>query len=304
LAQATTSGSAPNDQTAAGLAYGITAFALWAGIPVYFKLIQSLPALEILGHRILWSAVVCALLLRSAARWAAMWAVFGDRRRLAVFTVTTIMLATNWLVYIWAINTDRLIDTSIGYYINPLFNVLLGFVFLRERLRPWQWTAVALAAIGVANLTWHLGQLPWIALFLAANFGIYGLIRKVVPVGAIEGLAVETLIILPFGIAYLAWLGLEGSVSYVARDLTTNLLLPLTGIATVLPLLFFTEAARRLKLSTVGLLQYIAPSGHFVLAVFVYGEILTTAHIVTFACIWTALIIYSIDSWRGQRGAG
>lgn len=308
MAQASEPGPAPNssgagDQSTVGLAYGIAAFSLWAGVPVYFKLIQSVPAFETLAHRIVWSAVLCALLLRTAARWASVWAIFADRRRRAIFCVTSALLAANWLVYIWAINTDRLIDTSLGYYINPLFYVMLGLVFLSERLRPWQWVAVALAAIGVANLTWHLGHLPWIALCLALNFGIYGLIRKVVPVGALEGLTAEALIVLPFGIGYLAWLSTDASAALPARDLSIQLLLPLAGVATVLPLLFFNEAAQRLSLSTIGLLQYIGPSGHFVLAVFVYGEPLTEAHLITFACIWTALVIYSIDGWRGRRVA-
>lgn len=294
-------GRPPRDQTTVGLAYGITAFTIWGVMPIYFKLIRDVPALEILGHRVLWSVVFCVVMLGTGRRWAAVWAIFANRRRLAVFAATTLLLSSNWLIYIWAVNTDRLLETSLGYYINPLLNVVLGLVFFSERLRPWQWAAVALAALGVANQTWQLGTLPWISLCLAGGFGAYGLIRKIVPVDALEGLTAETMLILPAALGYLAWLATDGSVAYLTRGLSINLLLTLAGVTSALPLLFFTEAARRLKLTTLGVLQYIGPSGHFLLAVFVYGEPFTSAQLMTFACIWTALAIYTGDGWRAQR---
>lgn len=297
-------GRAPGDRTAQGLVYGIAAFSLWGVLPVYFKLLGDVPALEILAHRILWSVAFCAALLGASPRWAAVWAIFASRRRLAIFVLTTLLLSSNWLIYIHAVNTDRLLQTSLGYYINPLLNVVLGLAFLGERLRPWQWAAVALATLGVANQTWQLGELPWISLCLAGGFGAYGLIRKVVTVDALEGLTAETLLILPAGLAYLAWLGTDGRVAYMTQGWSINLVLVLAGVTSALPLLWFTEAARRLKLTTIGILQYIGPSGHFLLAVFVYGEPLNPAQLITFACIWSALALYTFDGWRNQASRG
>lgn len=295
-----TPGQTPSDQTTAGLLYGIGAFSLWGVMPIYFKLLRDVPALEIFAHRVLWSAVFCAALLGTGMRWAAVRAIFTDRRRLAIFVLTTLLLSSNWLIYIYAVNTDRLLQTSLGYYINPLLNVVLGLGLLGERLRPWQWLAVVLAAIGVANQTWQLGELPWISLCLAGGFGAYGLIRKVVPVDALEGLTAETLLILPPALAYLAWLGIDGNVAYVTQGWSVNLLLATAGVLSAMPLLWFTEAARRLKLTTIGILQYIGPSGHFLLAIFVYGEPLTPAQLFTFICIWSALALYTFDGWRNQ----
>jgi chloramphenicol-sensitive protein RarD len=173
-------------------------------LPVYFKLLRDVPALEIFAHRILWSAAICVVLIGVGARWATVRSIFSNRRRLAIFVLTTLLLSSNWLIYIYAVNTDRLLQTSLGYYINPLLSVVLGLAFLGERLRPWQWVAVALAAVGVTNQTWQLGELPWISLCLAGGFGAYGLIRKVVSVDALEGLTAETLLILPPALAYLA----------------------------------------------------------------------------------------------------
>lgn len=297
-------GQTPGDQTARGLLYGMAAFSLWGVMPVYFKLLGDVPPTEIFAHRILWSVAFCAVLLGAGARWAAVWAIFANRRRLTIFVLTTLLLSSNWLIYIYAVNTDRLLQTSLGYYINPLLNVVLGLAFLGERLRPWQWLAVALAAAGVANQTWQLGELPWISLCLAGGFGAYGLIRKVVSVGALEGLTAETLLILPPALAYLAWCGIDGSVAYATQGWSINLLLAMAGLTSAMPLLWFTEAARRLKLTTIGILQYIGPSGHFLLAIFVYGESLTAAQLFTFVCIWSALALYTFDGWRNQAPRG
>ena len=284
-----------------GLVSAASAFSVWGLLPIYWKFLLPVPALEIITHRVVWSVVFLLILIGLSRHLPDLLAAFRNRRALGALSVSTILLAANWLIYIWAVNSDHVLQASLGYYINPLVNVLLGMIFLQERLRRLQAAAVLLAAAGVLILTVHYGQLPWIALTIAFSFGIYGLIRKVAPVGSVEGLTVETLLLTIPGLIYLIYLEKTGNGSFLHSGLQIDLLLIGTGPITAVPLLLFTAGARRIPLSTVGLLQYIAPSGMFLLAVFIYREPFTAAQVWTFVMIWTALGIYSADLIRHYR---
>ncbi len=284
-----------------GVMYGLAAYGWWGLVPIYFKAVARFPAVEVLGHRIVWSVVLLAILMRLYGRWHAAMDVLRSPRTVVTLCGTTLLLAVNWFTFIWAVAHDELLEASLGYYINPLLSVLLGFVFLRERLRPWQMFGVALAAVGVTYLTVSYGRVPYIALVLAVTFGFYGLLRKTAKVDALVGLTVETVLIVPFALAYLIYLGVTGAGSFAVESWSTDLLLAAAGVVTALPLLWFAHAVRRLRLSTLGFLQYIAPSGQFLLAVAVFGENFTLAHMITFGCIWIALVIYSIDTARSVR---
>ena len=301
------SSSPPDHGSAApGVAYALAAFLFWGGVPIYFKAVGHVSPLEVLTHRVIWSVVLLGALIALAGRWRDVGAALRDRRTRGMLLLTTAIISVNWLVFIWAIGAGRVLETSLGYYINPLVNVLLGVVILREKVGPWRGLAIVLAAVGVINLALGVEGFPWVALTLAFTFGVYGLIRKMISVGPVEGLLIETLILLPIALAYALYLAVSGTGAFGTVDLTTNLLLLASGAVTAAPLIWFTAAARRLDYSTVGFFQYIAPTGHFLLAVFAYGEAFTSAHLVTFACIWTGLAIYSIRTLmisRRQRAA-
>ncbi len=289
-----------------GAAYALGAFFLWGISPLYFKAVDQVPIFEVLAHRILWSVIFLFLLLTAGRRWALLRAALREPRTLTMLMLSTLVVSVNWFFFIWAIANDRVLESSLGYYINPLVNVLLGTIFLRERLTKWQMVAVGLAAIGVLNLTLQVGTLPWVSLLLASTFGIYGLIRKTIKVESVDGLFVETSIVLPLAVGYLVYLAINGQAAFGSLDLQTDLLLIAAGLVTAIPLIWFTSGARRLNYSTVGLFQYLAPTCQFLLAVLAFGEAFTWAHVVTFSCIWTALAIYSTQSWmvaRRQRSA-
>ena len=287
--------------TITGVACAVIAFLIWGMSPVYFKVLKAVPAFEILMHRIVWSFVFLLPLVVLRGQWQNFKAALQTWRTLLILTATTIIVASNWFVFIWAINHDKILQTSLGYYINPLVNVALGMVFLKERLRRPQLLAVMLAAVAVCYLTLQFGQPPWIALFLAFSFGFYGLIRKVAPVSALVGLTVETMLLCLPAIGYLVYIDAMGHGSFFRLNVQSDGLLMGTALVTAIPLLFFTTGARLLHLSTIGILQYIAPSCTFLLAVFVYREPFQTTQLLTFVLIWSALIIYSIDSVRAYR---
>ncbi len=294
--------SSANDThaTRTGTLFALGAFLIWSGFPLYFKLVASIPASEVLGHRIVWSLLFVALLLALRGHWQGVREALATpmlRRRLAL---SALLVSVNWLVFIWAIANDHVLDASLGYFINPLVNVVLGVLLLGERLRRMQWLAVLLALAGVGNLVWHHGTLPWIALALAFSFGSYGLVRKQTPTDALSALFVETLLLAPLAVGYLVVLDLNGHGHFLRGPTTIDGLLLLAGVLTALPLLLFGGAARRLQLSTLGLLQYTVPTGHFLLAVFVFGELFTTAHAITFGAIWLALALYSTDMLRAR----
>jgi len=283
-------------ESVSGVLYAASAFLIWGLSPFYWKALGAVPALEIILHRIVWSFVFLVPLVILYGRWKEFIDVIKNRRTLFILMLTAIFVSCNWFLYILAVNNDRLLQASLGYYINPLVNVVLGMVFLRERLRPPQILAVLLATAGVLYLTIHYGVFPWIAITLALTFGFYGLIRKVAPVGSLVGLTVETMLLSFPALIYLVYLGTNGMGSIFRVSFEMDLLLMGSSLVTAVPLLFFTLGARRILLSTIGLLQYIAPSGMFLLAVFVFDEPFSMAQVWTFVFIWIALIIYSTDS--------
>ena len=280
------------------------AFTWWGLFPLYFRLVPNVPAAEVLSHRVVWCAVLLAIVLAWRGQWAWLGQVVRSPRVLGAFTASALLIAANWVTYIWSVNNGHVIDGSLGYFINPLVNVLLGTVFLGERPRPWQWAAVGLAAVGVAWLTWQAGHLPWIALVLAGTFGAYGLLRKVASLGALEGLALETLLLSPLALAALAWYSAHGTASFPAPGWVVNLWLIGLGPITAVPLLLFASGARKLSLTTLGLLQYIGPTIQFALGVWVFGEAAPWQRLIGFACIWLALALYSAEGWHRSRRTG
>ena len=291
--------SAAAGDTTVGLAAAVAAFLLWGLSPLYFWAVEDVGPWQIIAHRILWTFVLLALLLAALGRLGEVVATVRDWSRLRVFLVTTSLITVNWTLFIWAILNDRLLEASLGYYINPLVNVLLGVVFLSERLTRWQGVAVALAALGCANLVIGYGSFPWIALTLAFTFGFYGLVRKQARADSLIGLLVETAILSPVMLAYLIWVAAEGTGVFWAGGVQISLLLIAAGLVTGTPLVLFAMGANRLKLSTVGLIQYLAPTIQFVIAVAVFAEPFTTAHLITFACIWVGLALYTWDAMTG-----
>ena len=261
---------------------------------------RSLP-LEILSHRVVWSFLLLAALLHFGRRWRNVRDVIKSKQKLLYLVTTAVLVGANWLIFIWAVNSDHMLDASLGYYINPLINVLLGMLFLGERLRKLQWFAVALAACGVLVQLFVFGSIPIVAITLALTFGFYGLLRKKVSLEAQTGLFIETLVLLPAAAIYLLWIADSPTSHLTENPLDLNLLLISAGIVTTLPLLCFTGAATRLKLSTLGFFQYIGPSLMFLLAVLVYGEAFTLDKAITFAFIWGALVIFSFDGLRNNR---
>jgi chloramphenicol-sensitive protein RarD len=287
-----------------GAIFGAAAFLIWGISPLYWKTLTAVPALEIVAHRIVWSFLLLLPLIVFRKRWKEFLLTLTNWRSMAILVVTSLFVSCNWLVYIWSINNDFLLQASLGYYINPLVNVLLGTLFLKERLRPFQGLAVLLAASGVLYLTIFYGQFPWIACVLAFTFGLYGLIRKVINVSSLVGLTVETFLLTAPALGYLIYLGMIGSAAFFKVSLQIDLLLIGTSIVTALPLLLFAMSARRVRLTTLGFLQYIAPSCMLVMAVFVYLETFRMEQLISFVLIWTALAVYSIDSLVHYRRSG
>jgi chloramphenicol-sensitive protein RarD len=280
----------------AGLFYSASAFLIWGISPIYWKALKSVPAVEIILHRVVWSFFFLMLLIVFSNRRHEFFTFIKTKKTLATMTLTALLVSCNWLIYIWAVNHDFLLQASLGYYINPLVNVLLGVVFLKERLRRYQLIAVMLAGAGVLYLTIFYGQFPWIALSLAASFGLYGLIRKMSPVGSLVGLTIETLILTIPSVICLIYLDNTGSGSFLNGRIQITLLLMGTSIITALPLLFFNLGAKRITLASLGFMQYIAPSCMFAMAVFIFHEPFIKAQLISFVMIWTALGIYSTDS--------
>lgn len=300
----TTAGLAPRvpdrDGMLGGL-FALGAFGIWGVLPVYFKILDGVPGLEILAHRIVWTVVLVGLGLIVVKRWAEVVVILANRRMMLRLTATATLLSCNWLLFIWAVTNGHMLQGSLGYYINPLVNVVMGVFLLGERLSKPQWFSVGLTTAAVVILTYGVGEVPWIALTLALLFGFYGYIRKTAPVGAAAGLMVETLVLIVPAVLYLLYLAAIGEGAFGTVSFGFDLLLIAAGVFTSVPLIFFAAAARRLRYATVGFFQYIAPTGHFLLAVLVYGEPFTDAHKWTFGLIWFALAIYSMDVWR-RRG--
>ncbi|MBN1424764.1 EamA family transporter RarD [Candidatus Fermentibacteria bacterium] len=300
--------TAEGDRAAAdtrkGLAYAVSAYSLWGLLPVYWKALGGVGALEILAHRTAWSLVFVSavLVIRRDWRWRAV--IQARPRLLLIFLGSGAILATNWLTYIWGVNSGQIVETSLGYFINPLMYVLLGVIVLHERMGRAQVMAVGLAAAGVLYLTVNHGSFPWIAMTLATTFALYGLLRKIAPLGALEGLAVETAALCVPAAVYIAYLGHQGSGSFASESHGCSLLLLMSGCVTAFPLLLFTAGARRLPLATVGILQYIAPTLQLLLGVLVYREPFGGVRAVGFGFVWCALLLYTADGLvRWRRGA-
>jgi chloramphenicol-sensitive protein RarD len=282
-----------------GMLYAAAAYAMWGVFPLYFKSLQEIPPDQILMHRMVWSLVFVVIVLAWRKQWAWLGNVMRRPKVLAGFAASAVLLSTNWFIYIWAVNHGHVVESSLGYFINPLFNVFLGFLLLGERLRFGQWIAVALAACGVTWLTWQSGALPWIALLLAITFGLYGLLRKTAALGALEGLALETLLLFPLALTYLIILTMKGSNSFMTASTTTQWLLAAAGPITAVPLLLFAAGARRIPLSVLGLLQYIGPTLQLLLGVWLYHEPFGGARLLGFVLIWSALAVYSLEGlWK------
>jgi chloramphenicol-sensitive protein RarD len=284
-----------------GILAAIGAYVLWGLLPIYWKSIQTVPPLEVLCHRTVWSLLFLLILLIWSKRWQWLRQASRSPATIITFLITSSILGLNWFVYIWAVNAGHILDASLGYFINPLISVLLGTIFLKEQLRPWQWVAIGIAVCGVVFLTLGYGAFPWIALTLAFTFGLYGLLRKTASLEALEGLALETAVLSVPALAYLIYLELEGTASFGHTATDTEILLAFTGIATALPLLLFAYAARRVTLATVGILQYIAPTLQFLLGIWVYDETFTATRMIGFGVVWIALILYSLEGIMEKR---
>ncbi|MCA1245440.1 EamA family transporter RarD [Massilia sp. MS-15] len=285
-----------------GILSAALAFLCWGLFPIYFHAIGEVPPVQILAHRVLWSLAFLLVVLAFRRQWG--WlAQVRQPRVFWSFVASALLLSTNWLAYIWAVNNGHVIEASLGYFINPLVNIMFGYLILKERLRQVQWGAIAIAALGVGWLTWQSGSVPWIALFLAASFGGYGLLRKTAALGALEGLSFETMVLFPFAAAYVAWLSMSGENAFLntASD-GTRLLLAAAGPITAIPLLLFASGARRIPLSILGLLQYLSPTLQFLLGVWLFHEHFDNDRLVGFLMIWAALALFAGEGlWRSRK---
>lgn len=284
-----------------GLLFGVGAYGLWGVFPLYFPLLKPSGPVEILAHRILWSALVMAVLVLALRRRAALRDLLRDRRTTLLLLLAAATITANWGTYIYGVNSERVVETSLGYFINPLVTVLMGVLVLGERLRAVQWSALAIGFVAVAVLTWDYGRPPWVALVLAFSFGTYGLAKKTAGVGAIESLAVETSLVAPFALVFLIWLGSSGDAHFASEGVGHVLLLMLSGIVTAVPLLLFGGAATRMTMTSLGLLQYLAPILQFALGITVLGEHMPAGRWIGFALVWLALSVFTWDAIRERR---
>ena len=302
MAETADAADALKRRTRDGLTAALTAYFLWGFFPIYFKLVVAVPALEVLAHRIVWAVPFGLVVILARRQWPEVRRAVANRRTLGWLTLAAVVIGVNWLVYIFAVQTEHIFQASLGYYINPLMYVVIGVVFFGERLRRPQTAAVVLATAGVTVLAASGGELPLIALTLAVSFTIYGVIRSRVVVGGMPGLFIETMILVPIAAGYLLWLIAEGASVFRPEAPGMSMMLMLAGPLTVLPLLCFALAARRLKFSTIGVLQFISPTMQFLIGV-AYGEPLTLPHVICFVLIWIAVLVFSWDAWRPRAPA-
>jgi chloramphenicol-sensitive protein RarD len=286
-----------------GILYATFAFFCWGLFPLYFHAIGEVPAMEILAHRMLWSLLFLGLVLTVRQQWKWLPRVLRQPRVLGSFVASAVLLTANWFVYIWSVNNGHVIDASLGYFINPLVNVLLGLLVLKEKLRRAQWIAIGVAACGVAWLTWSAGQLPWIALILGITFGGYGLLRKTAALAALEGLSLETMLLFPLALVYVLWLTRHGQNTFInSPNDSTRWLLAAAGPITAIPLVMFAAGARKIPMSVLGLLQYLSPSMQALLGVWVFHETFPQARLIGFVIIWSALLLYVAEGlWVSRR---
>jgi chloramphenicol-sensitive protein RarD len=279
-----------------GMLYALGAYLMWGVAPLYFKHLGFIPVYEILAHRVIWSVVVTALFITYLKDWSNVLLVCRSYKSLSVLVMTSLLISFNWMVFIWAINNGKMLEASLGYFINPLVNVMLGLIFLSERLSRLKWFAFFLAFVGVAVQAWQLGELPWVSLVLPFSFAFYGLLRKKVKVKAITGLFLETMVVLPVAILYLTVMTQSETANLFHNTWSLNTWLIFAGVVTALPLIFFGQAALRLPLSTLGFFQYLAPSLLFVFAVVLYDDPISFIKLFTFACIWTGILVFMFEN--------
>lgn len=284
-----------------GIWLAVGAYTMWGFFPVYWKLLKHVPALQLIGHRIIWSFALLLVVILSTRRWREFRQAIASPRILRTYFGAACLIGVNWLMYVWAVNAGFIVETSLGYFINPLVSVLLGVLILKEEIRPWQWAAIGLAAVGVLYLTISYGSLPWIALTLAFSFGFYGLVKKTAPLNSMQGLTLETGILLLPSIGWLVFSDVRGDGAFLHGEWTADMLMVGAGLATTVPLLMFASAARLIPLSMVGILQYIAPTIQFLIGVLIFHEPFTSARVVGFTIVWVALIIFGIEGWFIRR---
>lgn len=284
-----------------GIWHGLAAYAMWGLFPIYWKLLHTVPALEVIGHRIGWSFILLIVVIFLGRQWKQFRSAVMNPKVIGIYAIAGVLLSINWLIYVWGVNSGFIVETSLGYFINPLISVLLGVLFLGERLRTMQWVPVGLATAGVLYLTLTYGRPPWIALSLAVSFGIYGLVKKIAPLGSLYGLTLETALVFPFALLYLGFVQFQGTGVFLQQGLITDLLLIGTGVVTSIPLLMFASAARQIPLTMVGVLQYIAPSLQFLIGVFLYHEPFDQSRLIGFSLVWVALIIFWVENYLANR---
>ncbi len=284
-----------------GILNGIAAYALWGFFPIYWKFLHQVSAFQVIGHRISWSFILLIIIILLTRQWKDFRSAALTPKIIGIYAIASVLLTINWLVYVWGVNAGFIVETSLGYFINPLLSVLLGVIFLRERLRSTQWIPVAIAAAGVIYLTVVYGRLPWIALSLAFSFGFYGFVKKLAPLGSLYGLTLETGIVFPIALIYLLVVELNGTGAFLHESTSTTTLLIGAGAVTTIPLLMFASAAKQIPLSVVGLLQYIAPTIQFLIGVFLYKEPFDQSHLIGFGIVWVALIIFWVESFLAHH---
>lgn len=284
-----------------GILYGLGAYVLWGFFPIYWKVLHPVSALQVIGHRIGWSFIILLLYIFATKQWNDFRAAAFNAKTIGIYAIAGVLLSINWLMYVWGVNAGFIVETSLGYFINPLLSVLLGVIFLRERLRAAQWIPVVIAAIGVVYLTSVYGRLPWIALILAFSFGFYGLVKKLAPLGSLYGLTLETGIVFPIALIYLVVVQVNGTGAFLHDGTTIDLFLLGAGIVTTIPLLMFASAAKEIPLSMVGILQYVAPTLQFLIGVFLYKEPFDQSHLIGFGIVWVALVIFWVENYMAHR---
>jgi chloramphenicol-sensitive protein RarD len=284
-----------------GIWNGLSAYILWGFFPIYWKLLHNVPALQVIGHRITWSFILLIIVILATKQWKNFRSAALEPKTIAIYSIAAVLLSINWLIYVWGVNAGFIVETSLGYFINPLISVLLGVLFLREKLRTMQWIPIGLAAAGVIYLTVTYGRLPWIALSLAVSFGIYGLVKKLAPLGSLYGLTLETALVFPIALVYLAFVGFSGTGSFLQEGALTDILLIGTGAVTSIPLLMFASAARQIPLTMIGVLQYVAPTLQFLIGVFLYHEPFDQSRLIGFGLVWLALIIFWVENYLANR---
>ena len=283
-----------------GILYGLGAYILWGFFPIYWKFLHSISALQLIGHRIVWSFILLIAVILITGQWTEFRSTF-NARVLRIYLIASLLIGGNWLVYIWAVNAGHILETSLGYFINPLLSMLFGLIVMREKLRRAQWIPILIALTGVVYLTVTFGRLPWIALGLAFTFGFYGLVKKLAPLSSLQGLTLETGILLVPALVYLGIVEVNGTGAFLHTGITTDLLMIGAGVVTTIPLLMFASAAKRIPLTMIGVLQYLAPTIQFLIGVFIYNEEFDTTRLIGFSMVWLALAIFWVENYLANR---